>query len=233
MKTLRISSFFLTTILALGCFSPSIRADETKPPAAPSPAPVQVKQPIKLINLDFPGGTVAQFVEAVTKPDNGPFNIIGEKEEMEVQLPPFSLRNVEFNALFTALSVLLHQRGLNLTVGGPGLSVLSKDENLRRFPVPDPTRSAFESFQLAPYLAEQSVDDIVGAIHTAWELDPTHDRNALRLKFHPPTSVLLVAGPPDAITLTRNVLGQIKRSPEKTPTMPVPKSPSPPEAEKK
>src|SRR4249920_2435476 len=99
MKKLPTSRSLLAAILALACFGSSLRADETKPPVTPSAVSVPVKPPAKLINIDFPGGTVAQFVAAVAKSDSGTFNVIGEKEEMDVILPPISIHNVEFTVL--------------------------------------------------------------------------------------------------------------------------------------
>jgi hypothetical protein len=94
-----------------------------------------------------------------------------------------------------------------------------------------PPASVFESFQLAPFIIPraqsaderiQAVDYIVNAIRTAWEMDPSHDKDALRIKFHSPTSILLVSGPGPAIDTAKNVLGSLRRtaddsSPPKTP----------------
>lgn len=217
MKILPSSSFLLGVILMLSGFSPGLRADEPKAPAAPVKPIEQAKPAAKLINVDFPGGSVAQFVAAVAKSDSGLFTIIGEKEEMEVILPPISLRNIEVTALQNTLRALLTPHGLELTLTGVGISVLYKNNNSNFFRPQIENHSAFESFQLKRFLADNSVDDIVAAIRAGWELDPAHDRNALHLKFHPPTSVLLVSGPSDAIMLTKDILGQIKPSSEKTP----------------
>jgi ribosome recycling factor len=87
--------------------------------------------------------------------------------------------------------------------------VLGRNEPARpRTPLP----IDFESFQLAPYLRDQSIDDIVEAIRASWELNPRNDPNALRLKFHPPTSILLASGPRDALNMAGKIISQLKIS---------------------
>jgi len=237
MKTLLPRPCLFAVILILGSVSSICHGAETTPAAGmpvSSSGTVQVSPPAEPnIDIDFPGGSIAQLVTLLAKSGINSFNLIGEKPDMEVQLPPFSLRNVEPGALGAALQVLLRHSGVNLMLQGTSkaiLGVLSREQN----PAARSTgsRSAFESFQLTPYLADQTVDDIVGAIRAGWELDPAHDGTALRLRFHPATSVLLVSGPDDAIVLARNVLMQLKRTPEKRhPINPI--GTPPPETEKK
>ena len=87
----------------------------------------------------------------------------------------------------------------------------------------------FQSFQLAPYLEFQSVDDIVGAVHAMWALDPMRSPEALRVKFHPPTGILLVSGPSEGIQMVEVILRQLRRSSEQAPRP----NPAPAPAEKK
>lgn len=163
-----------------------------------------------MISVDFPGGSVAQLVAAVNKPDGHAFNLLGETEDLATRLPAFSVRNVNPSAFAMALRQLLEPRGITVMPEGPDLFVLRKVATMvRREPV------AFESFQLSPYLDKQSVEDIVSAMRTAWELNPANKPEELQLKFHPATRLLLASGSADAIRVASKVLSTLSRTPEK------------------
>lgn len=173
----------------------------------------------KAITIDFPGGPASALVAALSKTDreNG-FNVIAEKADLAVELPPFSVRNADPNALAYALNGILQPRGYTLA---PSIRTATMHANVFTLRKPTPYEmdqrliSDLQSFQLAPYLANQSVDDIIGAIRTAWELDPARSPTALRLKFHPPTGILLVSTPRDGtngISIVNTVLKEMRRS---------------------
>jgi hypothetical protein len=217
-------------LAALAAFTlPLLRAQE--PTAAPAKAP-----PTPLISLDFPGGTLAQFVALAAKTPGGPVNVIGEPADLATQLPAFSLQNVHPDLVARALNNFLFGRGLTLVPSGlnvPGSRDLYTVQRTDKRPRPMmPPPDAFESMQLGPFLEQYKIDDIVGAIRAAWELDPTHDAGAMRLKFHPPTSILLVSGPPEAIMVASKTVGTLKRRDEHL-YAPAPKSESPPKSEKR
>ncbi len=180
-------------------------------------SPVKTAEPVN-INVDFPGGSMGKFLTAIGKVDGVSFNIItaGDTADFsKIELPAFALRNTNLLTLFEVLRNLFEQRGFSLNLAGGGnpnslVCVVRSLENTKpqlAFPI------QFLSFQLAPYLSEQSVDEIVGAIHTAWELEPTHGPDALHVKFHPGTTILLISGPAEGINLTRSVLAELKRDP--------------------
>jgi hypothetical protein len=170
----------------------------------------------KTITIDFPGGPASALIAAVAKLDreNG-FNVIGEKSDLAIELPPFAVRNADPSALAAALNGVLQARGYTLAPNGrvaPGHSPVFTLRKLSPFEVDHRLMGEMQSFQLAPYLGQQSVDDIIGAIRTAWELDPTRAPTALRLKFHPPTGILLVSAPRDGIAIVMTVLKELRRS---------------------
>ena len=172
-------------------------------------------------NVDFPGGSFAQLVKAVSGPSGFAFNVIGEKADLATELPAFSVRNADSESLANALNQLLQSRGLGISKA-PG-PALADERGQINVPVYVVTRRAsfeptmFDSFQLGPYLEKQSIDDIVMAIRTLWELNPANRPEALQLKFHPPTKLLLVSGTPSAIMATGKVISTLAGGPEKTP----------------
>lgn len=170
----------------------------------------------KKISLDFPGGPLSRLVETVSSHEGISFSVInaGEPADFAVELPPFALRNANVRTIASVVRNLLLARGFEFEPMDPEPNaIVGTVRRIGPGRAGPPARTEFESFQLAPFLGQQSVDDIIAALRAAWELDARHERDALKLKFHPPTSLLLVAGPGEAIALTRNVLSQLKGTP--------------------
>ena len=171
-----------------------------------------------VFSIDFPGGSLKSFLNAMAKADVVSFTVIsaGDQADLETPLPPFALRNANPVTISEVLHNLLEPRGLSLKSNG---DMFQNVVGVLTRPVSDskslsPTQ--FESFSLNYQLADQSIDDIVATIREGWELDPAHDKNALRLKFHPATSILLVSGPPAAIQVAARVISQLTGSPDKS-----------------
>jgi hypothetical protein len=199
----------LLLILAGALALPLCAAEDASTPKAAAP----FKFPTADIN--FPGGTLGQLTTMLARTPEGSLNIIGDSNDLNIQLPPFAIQNAHAGVIAMALNRFLETRGLTLLPSGGNVPNTKDVYVVRR--IGDPTmrsRDNFESLQLAPYLEQHKIDDIIGAIRAAWELDPTHDAAALRLKFHPPTSILLVSGPPEATLLTQKVVATLKRPSE-------------------
>lgn len=185
--------------------------------------------PYKTVSVEFPGGTVAALVAAIEKAGGG-LNVIAEAEDLRVQLPPFTIRNADGASLATALDGLLRTRGYTLQGTGrtqPQTAMVFVLRKMQQYERSNNNDSRFQPFQLGPYLEFQTVNDIVGAIQTMWALDPVRSPEALRVKFHPPTGILLVSGPQDGIQMVEYILRQLRRSPEQAPRPNVPPMPAP------
>ena len=149
--------------------------------------------------LDFPGGSLATFLSNANR-EGAALNVVGEKSDLAIDLPPMSLRNADSGAVASALSTLLQPRGFMLAQGnlrsgsGETVWVLRKlaPHEFQMAGLPQ-----FQSFQLAPFLESQTVDDIIAA---------------LKLKFHPPTGILLVSAPTEGIFVVQSVLQQLRRA---------------------
>lgn len=191
----------------------------------------------RLITVDFPGGPISALLAATEKSSPSGFNVISEKADLAIELPPFSVRNAEPVELANALTGILQPRGYTLTSSYRPTSGRAPVFTLRKLGPyegrADPRLlPQFQSFQLGPYLEHQTVDDIVSAVHTAWELNAAQSPDTLRVKFHPPTGILLVSGPQQGIYVVENILRQLRRNPDPTPKL-VPKSGSPSGSEKR
>lgn len=181
----------------------------------------------RVVSVDFPGGPFSTLLAAANR-DGANFNVVGEKADLAVELPAFAVRNADTGAFATALDNLLSKRGYRLeqssrapSAGQAAVYVLRKRLETEDAYGRVVYNSRIQAFQLQPYLAMQNVDAIIGAIRVGWALDPANNPEALRLQFHPPTSILVVSGSPEAITLTQQILGQLVRDPA-TPKNPVP-----------
>lgn len=219
----------LSTLVAISTlgFATRLAAADT---VEPSKATVTTFAEPKSVNLDFHGGPLGSLLVLMSRENSG-FNVIGEKVDLNVELPPFSLRNANPTSVATAVGGILMPRGYMLQPAG-GIAVGQLPVYYLRKLSPNEVQQAglsqFRSFQLGQYLEQQSVDDIVGAIRAAWELDPAHVATALRLKFHPPTGILLVSGPTEGVYTVETVLTQLRRGPDAAKS-----GPKPPPAEKK
>ena len=211
MPTYRSSSLVPRLALTLAAFGfglePAFAADSASPsvqPPRPSvPSPIRTQS--SAVTVDFAGGSVADFVAAAAKSGGASFNLIGEKADLATALPSFSLRDADPSSVAAALNLLLSQKGLSITQTG-GVFVLTRGN-------PQVARdSGFESFQITPYLEYQSVDDIVGAIRAAWELNPANKAEALQIKYHPATNLLLASGSREALNTATRVVGSLRRS---------------------
>lgn len=190
--------------------------------------PTAAEPDLRVVNVDFSGGPASALVAIINQDKNGGLNIIGEKSDLAIELPPFSIRNADGGALAGALDNLLRQRGYVLQGSNrpaPGRSSVFVLRKLSPHEIPTQGGN-FMPFQLADHLTQQSVDDIVGAIRAAWELDPANSPSALRLKFHPATGILLVSGPGHGIEVVRQVLSKVRTAPK--PNL-KPETPSTPE----
>lgn len=219
MQTLTRFLIALPLLAALTA-APALRAAAPKPSpdivtASPAPEP---PRPLTF-NVDFPGGAVSLLIDAIAKTDGASLSLVARDQTTDfsrIELPAFTLRNVQLITVVGVLGQFLEPRGY-IVRPMDGINANTVVCMLSRMPPPAHPNgispNEFMSFQLAPYLPVQSVDEIVSAIRAGWELDPAHDRDALKLKFHPSTSILLVAGPADAIPLTQSIINSLKRGP--------------------
>lgn len=216
----------------------TLAAPPSTPPTPPLTAdPVAADQPKSatsaphtLLTIDFPGGSIAQFVAKVSESGATPFNVVGEKADLATQLPPFSVRNAELTAVASALSRMVAMHGLILMATTPDeTNTVYTVGKMASFEVGP---KAFKSFQMAPYLQTQPIDAIVDAIRVAWQLDAGHDPKALELKYHPATTLLLASGPSEAVVLVDKVISSLNPPGSAAETKSGAPTPPPPPTEK-
>lgn len=177
----------------------------TTPVADPATAASRMRN--TAITVDFPGGSIAQFIAQLRQSDGTTFNLIGEQSLQEVTLPKFSLRNTDLSSMVLALNSLLRPSGPTVSLSSSNIFVLTKSLFQPSSFLPQPP--TFQAYQLAPYLPTVALDDITDAISTAWSANPAHDAKAVTFKFHPATKILFVYGPAEAITMATQIVPQL------------------------
>lgn len=175
-------------------------------------------------SLDFPGGTPSQLTKAVEKAMSKHINVIINKEDENVELPPLKMDDVFLPQLFTALGVASQK---TIAVSNPGTTGSYRqyttgygfksadnmtDTSVWYFyvdkpslpPVVSPEKTC-QFYSLSPYLARGfTVDDITTAIQTGWKMagvTPTPE-----LSYHKETKMLIAFGEPDKLQTIGNVL---------------------------
>ncbi|MCX6956803.1 MAG: hypothetical protein NTV51_32155 [Verrucomicrobia bacterium] len=181
-----------------------------------------------LFALESPGGPLSAFVAATSTIDRYSstlsFTLInaGEPADLETPLPPFALSNANWGTIIGVLDSFLATRGLSLKFVGGNIANPAEARSvvcvLRRLePTADAKRAGrpeLDSFQIGDNIfKDQTVEVIVDAIRSAWELEPTNDPAALRIKFHPATKLLLVSGPAPATHIARQVILGLRKKP--------------------
>jgi hypothetical protein len=158
-------------------------------------------------NLDFPGGTPKQLVDAIQKAMGGrPLNAVIPVEYADWKLPPLKMNGVDVAQLFLALEQASHSTSV-LSIGDGRVRTGQTQYGFRQAegrPTEDtvwfftakgqmeiPKVSRY--YYLAPYLdGGLTVDDITTAIQTGWRL--RGDAPTPALSFHKETKLLITVG---------------------------------------
>lgn len=203
----------------------AVLADEQKPPAR--------------FDLDFPGGTPRDLVNAIDKAQFGPhyrLNVIIPEDCAQLRIPAISVQNVTLPQLFAALTSAsrtghLYRNNNPGFMGGNNWSTGywtygfrtegdPTENSIWTFyqdkPAPEPPPAPYCRFyQLSPYLESgYKVEDITTAIETAWKMMGA--TNPPQIKYHKDTKLLIAVGSLDNLGLIDEALQQLsKASPNK------------------
>lgn len=194
-------------------------ANEAKTPAAApiaettatNQAPPQTSvhpprlRPVPFFNLEFPGGTPAQLVQAIEQAMHKPLNVIINHEDENVAIPPVKLNNITVVQLFNALEaasqkeVAMPNRPGFTFITGYGFKTVDSpatDASIWRFhadlTAPKPA-NVCRFYSLAPFLEHgYTVEDITTAIQTGWKLEG--EPAPPEMNYHKETRLLIACG---------------------------------------
>lgn len=240
---------FATTAALLACIATTAAALAQQqvpvPPAhyaaqssnSASQDPNRPQMPI--IDVEFPGGEVLAFVQAVQKAAMAseaktPVNVMVPAEAGMITLPAISLKRVSAE---TALETLRYAFGMqgqhqfetrNMTNNGdqgltfaiqysPGRSAaMATNQNMMMPPIQSEAYSLRELISAPMDLPQSdaalrmSDDAVLGALKLAAELEAGDSRVApSQLLFHPDSQLLIARGTPDQHRLINSVLSQL------------------------
>ncbi len=222
MTELQKMTWLPTVVLALTLGTELLRAQS--PPAVPAlpsrpgfpSAPGIPGNPGGVVeptfDIDFPGGTVVEFVAAVGAARGRSANILIDENDRSIRIPKFAMRQVTLGSLMQAINRLgrMREQGFEFDSGNyavPGEAVWS-------LAVVRPRSAAEEQvkfFNLEPFLSKNSVEDITTALNAGYQLK-TGSNERLNLKFHKETQLLMVRGGPEVLAMVADVLTQLKAS---------------------
>lgn len=195
--------------------------------------PADEHKSLPRFDLDFPGGTPRDLVNAVDKALSGlrPYrlNVIIPEDCEQLKIPTIKVENVTLPQLFAALAsasrkMQSHQFG-NYTEYSYGFRTEGEptESSIWTFyqskaPEGPPVSPSCKFYQLSPFLeAGYRVEDITTAIETGWKMLGV--ANPPQLKYHKDTKLLIAVGAPDNLRMIDDALQQLsKASPNKTVT---------------
>jgi hypothetical protein len=197
------------------------------PPATRSAAPAVPDLP--RFDLDFKGGTVQEFVDALNKELNGTLNVIIPSEAEATMIPPMKMTGVNVSQVFEALQQasrkvvpvrygnMVSERvyAFNFTTTkGPVTETSVWAFSVDR-PRPEAEEPGYRFYQLGPYLGADGlkIEDITTAIQTTLKM--LKQEPGPILKFHPETKLLIVVGKDSEFRLIDDVLKELPKSPSK------------------
>ncbi len=232
--------FSAVLLLAMLC-TPSLLAQETKPNPAPAtkPTPVfnspasstRVAPEVGYISLDFPGGTVAQYVDALrTAAGPGPANIMVDSEAAPLKVPAarLSRTSLENSLLVMERTVSgTNDRHANVGIHLERLYPNSPDAApifvvQASYPLghgdPPPSRTMVV-LSLNPIVglpgtkSEQKVDAkaVLSAVEAAVMVAETATKDAPTMKFHETSGLLFVRGTPAQLRAAEDVINQLRK----------------------
>lgn len=199
----------LALILLVG-FNVTVHADST--PESPPPQLTQAG-----VDLDFPGGALGDLADLLIKDTAAAvrLNLIVDPQYRKLTMPAIHVRNANPHALSQALDRMLRPQGVSVQTLFPNVprSEGSGDPLFILVPVTDEETEesplAFRSYAIAELLNRYTPEQIASALRTGWELDPANHPAALRIKYHPETQLLFVAGPSGSTIIRQG--GRVRR----------------------
>ncbi len=207
MKTSRLppAVWPLLAVLLLGAFTQT-RAAESSPPGQAEHAAAAQQHPAapeeQTFSLDFPGGSIADLLQAIEKVTGQAPNVIVSKNEANVSIPAFKVGGITFSTLARALTAA--GAGVWMQNSSNSWAVLTANRSPQ-----SPENRSVSVYSIASLLKTHTVTDIVAAIQLALEMAPSTDAPKAVIRYHKETSLLLLSGTQEQIGLATRVLNAL------------------------
>lgn len=183
----------------------SLRAPAQTEPPAQQPAAAQFRH----FDLDFAGGSLEQYISAVRKA-HGAANIVLVGDYKDIAVPAVTLRHVTLDAATRLIGGSIESVDRNEYVKVEPVMIEGSSDRAYRVSAMTHDRSSAATsavWSVAENInAGFKIDDLLGAVQVALSTFPTK----ATIRFHEPTSLLIVRGTKEQIALTSETLGQLK-----------------------
>ena len=192
-----------------------LAADTAAPLPAKPPAPAQTQAAPATepsFDLDFPGGSVPELLQAIEKASGRMPNVIRGEAADRLKIPPLKVRGITCAQLFAALQ---HARFGIWTPIDNGTWALTC-ENV----ILNGQMESVHVFNIQPLLAKWDVKDIVAAIQATLDMKKVDDGVTCQVRYHKETQLLIVSGTPLQIMAVEEVIHQLDPQPPVAPKPP-------------
>jgi hypothetical protein len=260
---MKMKTKLFTALIVASCFAGSAQIQQqilpptqfTTDPATGQPIPVADK--LKHFDLNFPGGTPAEFIKAIDKQADMKVNVIIPPEFAKEEMPPLEVFAVTLPQLFEA-GVVASTRFTNVLaqsnsrrVGPAQYASVKISQGFRTTDQPPTDNSIWNFFverppvltdwdyqepvnvrvyQLSNLLGSYSIEDITTAIKTTWEM--LDSKTKPEMKFHAETKLLVAKGTEEQLrmieTVTQQLAMGIETATGRSPFQAIPLKPLPP-----
>ena len=155
-------------------------------------------------DLDFPGGSVTDLLQAIEKSSGRVPNVIVGDAADKVKIPPLRVRRIKLSELF----ISLREAGAGDWRGmpPPPFTTWALAHRDPRLPFPDAVDEYVNVFNIQPLLANRDIKDIVAAVQVTLEMEKNAGGLAAQLKYHKETQLLIVSGTGRQISMVNEVL---------------------------
>lgn len=176
---------------------------------------------IVMRHIQFPGGSLEKFVEYFNSQNGTKPNLVVSPSavKQEAELPSFRLEKATSESIALALRTLLPEEFKIETVQGASTGVLIRSISTISITVSYPTGPprianswVTETIVIESLLSRFTAEEISDTISTAWQMHRRGPTEGSRLQYHPPTKLLIVAGPLDFVVLAQKTLSALKQS---------------------
>lgn len=154
--------------------------------------------------LEFPGGILAELLELAQQASPEPINIIDPGQAGDIAVPPLKLHAVNPSHWW---AIVNHLGKVNVN-GRYALERVTENTWALVTPEPPAQQAKGEAafFPVGRLLEEHTVDDLITAVSTAWEMLELPESPTSHLRFHEDTKLLIVTGDASTVALVESAL---------------------------
>ena len=155
-------------------------------------------------NLDFPGGTPPQLIQAIGQATGQPVNVFIQTADARVRLPALKMNQATLPQMIAALVSATSPAvtsppagsGGNFLVENPAPAAVAPKQFCRFYPVAACLSPGF------------TADDLTAAIQAGWKM--SGDPAPPQLAYHPETQLLIASGDPAKLQVIGAALESVK-----------------------